>query len=60
MYEFGIKLAKLVTEIFASGKFKPGLVKLFPKGLASVKDGFKHMKEGEVSAMIVSENKNRQ
>ena len=52
MYEFGKKSAKLMTEIFATGKFKPSPRKVFPNGLASVQDGFKYMKEGKVRVIV--------
>ena len=55
--EFGVKATKLLTEIYASDKFKTGPVKVFPKGLASVKDGLKYMKEGKVSILAVSKNR---
>lgn len=47
-FERGIKFSDLISEVLALGKIKPQPVKLMPKGLASVKDGFAYMKEGKV------------
>jgi hypothetical protein len=42
-------VAELTTELLASGKFTPIPVKLMPKGLESVTEGFQFMKDGNVS-----------
>jgi len=48
--EFGIKASKLLSSLLADGKLKPSKINVFPKGLASVGDGFEYMKSGKVSA----------
>ena len=48
-YDFGIKSAKLLSDILAAGKLKPGPIKMMTNGLASVKDGFEYMQSGKVS-----------
>ncbi|KAI5120953.1 hypothetical protein M0805_001658 [Coniferiporia weirii] len=48
-HAFGIKAAKLLSEVLQSGKIKSGPMKLMPNGLASVKDGFEYMRSGKVS-----------
>lgn len=47
-HENAIRFAKLISDVLATGKVKPSPVKLFPNGLASVKDGFKYMIDGKV------------
>lgn len=46
--EFGIKASKLLSSLLADGKLKPSKINVFPKGLASVGDGFEYMKSGKV------------
>jgi len=48
-YAFGKKAAKLLTDLLAAGKLRPGPIKLMPKGLASVEEGFEYMLAGKVS-----------
>ena len=47
-YEFGVRSAKLLTELLVSEKVRPGAVMLMAKGLASVKEGFEYMEAGKV------------
>lgn len=47
-YAFGIRTAKLLSDLLAARKLKPGPIKIFPNGLAGVKDGFEYMKSGKV------------
>ena len=47
-YAFGIRSTKLLSDLLTASKLKPGPIKLFPNGLASVKDGFEYMKSGKV------------
>lgn len=48
-YDFGVKSAKLLSDLLAAGKLKPGPIKMMPNGLASVKDGFEYMQSGKAS-----------
>ncbi|KAI0051438.1 dehydrogenase [Auriscalpium vulgare] len=45
---------KVLESIIASGKVKPNPTLVFPKGLASVADGFEFMKAGKVSAQKIT------
>ena len=47
-HEFGVKAARLLTELLAAGKIRPGPTKLMPNGLRSVKEGFEYMENGKV------------
>ena len=47
-YDFGIRSAKLLSELLESEKVRPGAVMLMAKGLASVKEGFEYMEAGKV------------
>jgi hypothetical protein len=46
----GKEWCKLISKLLAEKKFKTAPTKIFPKGLASVQDGFKYMIEGNVHA----------
>lgn len=46
--EFGRWSCKLLNEALAAGKLKPGPIRIFPKGLESVLDGFEYMRKGKV------------
>ncbi|KAK7042169.1 dehydrogenase [Favolaschia claudopus] len=49
-YENAKGYCKLISEVIATGKIKPVPLRLYPNGLASVKDGFEDMKTGTVHA----------
>jgi NADPH:quinone reductase-like Zn-dependent oxidoreductase len=49
-YADGTKFNKLITRLLAEGKLKPGPIKMFSKGLASVHEGFMYMVSGKVHA----------
>ncbi|KAI0057238.1 dehydrogenase [Artomyces pyxidatus] len=52
--QWGKNVAKLLEDILAQGQVKPNPVYLMPNGLASVSEGFQHMKEGKVHAQKVT------
>jgi hypothetical protein len=47
--ELATYIAELVTKLVAAGRLTPLSVKLMPKGLESVEEGFEYMKQGKVS-----------
>lgn len=47
-YKFGVESAKLLSELLATNKLKPGPIRVLPNGLESIKDGFEYMKSGKV------------
>jgi len=49
-YEFGVKASALLNELLAKKKLLPSRTKIFPHGLASIKEGFQYMMDGKVSA----------
>jgi hypothetical protein len=46
---FGTWAADLISKVLATGQFVPLPVKLMPKGLESVTEGFQYMREGKAS-----------
>ena len=57
-YKFGVQSAKLLSDLLAAGKFKHGPIKLMPRGLASVKEGFEYMQNGKVRIQKLSSSSN--
>ncbi|KAJ3490197.1 hypothetical protein NLJ89_g11455 [Agrocybe chaxingu] len=49
-YENAVKYNAMISEILARKMLKFGAVKVFPKGLASVEEGFAYMKTGKIHA----------
>jgi hypothetical protein len=49
---FGTWAAELISKILATGQFVPLPVKLIPKGLEGVKEGFQYMREGKASSHL--------
>ncbi|KAI0040741.1 GroES-like protein [Auriscalpium vulgare] len=49
-----IKQGKLLSDILALGKIRPMPTLIFPKGLASVQEGFEFMKAGKVSGQKIT------
>jgi len=49
-HEFAIKAYKLIADLLANGKMKPNPVKKYPKGLASVEQGFQDAENGKIHA----------
>jgi hypothetical protein len=47
--ELAAYVTELVTKLVAAGSLTPLPVKLMPKGLESVAEGFEYMKQGKVS-----------
>ena len=45
--EFGKWSAKLLNEVLASGKLKPGPIKIMPDGLTGIIDGFEYLRSGK-------------
>jgi hypothetical protein len=50
--EFGRWAADLTSKLLATGKLVTLPIKLMPKGLESVSEGFKYMKEGKVGRIL--------
>ncbi|PAV15522.1 zinc-binding oxidoreductase [Pyrrhoderma noxium] len=48
-HEFAKKASKLLTELLAKGLYKPGRIRVMPKGLASVNEGLELLRDGKVS-----------
>ncbi|KAJ7628925.1 chaperonin 10-like protein [Roridomyces roridus] len=53
-YENGKVYAKLIAELLDRGALKPVPMRLYPHGLASVKEGLEDMKDGKVHAEKVT------
>lgn len=56
MYQFGVMACDLIANLLARGELRPGPVKLFPYGLASVKEGLQYMHKGQVSLVMAQLN----
>jgi len=52
-YLNGIEYNKMITQMLAKKMLKLGAIKIFPKGLASVQDGFEYMMTGKVMSMLL-------
>ncbi|KAI0322794.1 dehydrogenase [Amylostereum chailletii] len=50
----GLRFAKLLTDILALGEVRPNPVKILPKGLASVPEGFELHRTGKVSGQKIT------
>ena len=48
-HEFAKKASNLLTELLAKGLYKPGRIRVMPKGLASVNEGLELLRDGKVS-----------
>ena len=48
-HEFAKKASKLLTDLLAKGLYKPGRIRVMPKGLASVNEGLELLRDGKVS-----------
>ncbi len=51
--EHMVQFLKKVPQLVKEGKIKPLPVKLWEGGLAAIPEGFKYMKEGQVSAVKI-------
>lgn len=51
-YENAVKFAVMVSEVLARYPIIPVPVKLYPRGLADVAEGFEYMKAGKVCTFV--------
>ena len=49
-HDFAVKAYRMIAKLLADGKYKPNPVKKYPKGLASVEQGFEDSQNGKIRA----------